>query len=223
MIGAATGAFLGHGLKPATPAPPSSAVADILTAHGDREPAPMTPGLSALVTMVGLMLALAGVGCGGWAYIQTVKQHDTLPVWPWSDRQMQRVREWRPFKRDVRSTSGTATIALTGSAIGSGEAFGAVTVVRGNETVEERIERLELRFEQAEKRAVEDRVRADQADARISQQLADQGHRLDEADEQPRQLAKSVAVSTARLQLAGLILVGLGTAVMALPTLFAAI
>ena len=110
----------------------------------------MSPGLSALVTMVGLVLALAGVGCGVWAYIQAVKQHDTLPVWPWADRQVQRVRELHPSKRDMRPTSGTATIALAGSAIGSGEAF-AVTAVRGNETMEERIERLELRFEQAEK------------------------------------------------------------------------
>lgn len=183
----------------------------------------MTPGLSALVTGVGLVLALAGVGCGVWAYIQTVKQHDTLPVWPWAGRQIERVREWRAFKRDVRQGFGTAPIALAGSAIGSGEAFGALTVVRGNETVQERMDRLERRLEQAEKRAVEDRALADQAHARISQQLADQGHQLDEADEQLRQLAKSVAVSTARLQLVGLILVGLGTAVMALPTLSAAL
>ena len=166
--------------------------------------------LGGIVHVVGLVL---GVSCGVWAYVQTVKQHDMLPVWPWADRRIQRVREWRPFKRAVRQGFGTATIALAGSAIGSGEAFGALTVVKGNETVKDRIERLERRLEQAEKRAVEDRARADQADASISQQLADQGHRLDEADEQLRQLAKSVAVSTARLQLAGLILVGLGTAV----------
>jgi hypothetical protein len=181
---------------------------------------PNDPGLSALVTAVGLVLAVGGVGCGVWAYIQAVKQHDTLPVWPWANRQIQRVREWRPFKRDARQGSGTATIALAGSAIGRGEACGALTVVKGDETVEERIER---RLQHAEKRAAEDRARADEADARISQQLTDQEHRFDKADEQLRQLTKSVAVSTARLQLVGLILVGLGTAVMALPTLFAAL
>jgi hypothetical protein len=96
----------------------------------------MTPGLSALVTGVGLALAVAGVGCGVWAYIRTVKQHDTLPVRPWADCQIQGVLEWHPFKGNVRPTSVTATIAFAGSALGSGEAFGALTVVRGNETVE---------------------------------------------------------------------------------------
>jgi hypothetical protein len=57
----------------------------------------------------------------------------------------------------------------------------------------------------------------------IRRELAEQGHRLDAADDQLEMLAKSVAVSTARQQLPGLILVGIGTVVMAVPAFAAAL
>jgi len=183
----------------------------------------MTPGLSAIITGLGLVLALVGVRCGICAYVQTVRQHDTLPVWSWADRQIKRVRDWSPIKRDVRQGSGTTTIALGASSIASAEAFDTPTVIRDDETIEERVERLELRLEQAERRAAEERERAEKTDAEISQEIYNQARRLDDADEQLRQLTKSVAVSTARVQLTGLILVGFGTAIMALPTLGAAL
>jgi hypothetical protein len=183
----------------------------------------MTPWLSAFITAVGLAVVLAGVACGIWAYVQTVRQHDTLPVWPWADRQMKRVRDWRPFKRGARQVSGTVTINLGGASMASTGAVGILTVVRADETIEERVERLERRLEQAETRAVEERARAEKASAEISQEIHNQTRRLDDADEQLRQLTKSVAVSTARVQLAGLILVGTGTVIMALPTLGAAL
>lgn len=66
------------------------------------------------------------------------------------------------------------------------------------------------------------KARAEQAERLLGEQLAQQGRRLEDADEQLRALAKSVAVSTARLQLIGLILVGIGTALMAVPTIAAA-
>jgi hypothetical protein len=39
----------------------------------------MSPVAAAVVTGLGLLLALAGVGCGVIAYVDSVRQHDTLP------------------------------------------------------------------------------------------------------------------------------------------------
>ncbi len=183
----------------------------------------MTVGAGALVTFIGLLLALAGVGCGVWAYVDTVRKHDTLPVWPWADRQVRRVRAWQPFRRNIRAGSGTTGVALAGSAVAVVSGTGSLTVIKADESLDERVARLELRLEQAEKQVMEYRTQGERAEARLLETVTDQGQRLDAADEQLHKLTKSVAVSSARLQLIGLILVGLGTMLMAVPTIAAAL
>jgi cysteine synthase len=182
----------------------------------------MSPIAAAIVTGFGLLLALAGVGCGIAAYVASVRQHDTMPVWPWASRMITHARQRLTFKRDVRAGSGTATISLAGSAIGSGEAFGTLSVARSNETVDERIGRLEARVQLVEERAGAEQARAEKAERLLEEQMNRQGRLMEEADEQLRELAKAVAIGSARLQLVGLILVGVGTMLMAVPTIAAA-
>jgi hypothetical protein len=67
-------------------------------------------------------------------------------VWPWADRQIKRVRELLPIKRDVREGSGTGTITLTGRGMGSAVAFGGPSTIRADETVDERLSWLEGRL-----------------------------------------------------------------------------
>lgn len=210
MIGAVAGAFPEH--VPATPKLPDA----------PGVPGLMTPAAAAIVTGFGLLLALAGVGCGVAAYVGSVRQHDTTPVWPWADRQIRRVRELLPIKRDVRTGTGTGTINVTGRGIGSAEAFGVPSVRAADETIDERLARLEGRLHLLEERGAEEQARAKEAERLLGEQLVQQGRQLQDADDQLRALAKSVAVSSARLQLIGLILVGSGTALMALPTIIAA-
>lgn len=182
----------------------------------------MSLTIAALVTGLGLVLALAGVACGVIAYIKTVREHDTLPVWPWADRQLERARKLLRRKPEVRHGGGTVTM-LAGHASGTGTAFGALDVIRSDESLDERIRRLEQRVERAEHQMADETARATKAESQLVDRLAEQGRQLNEADEQLRQLTKAVAVSTARLQLLGLILVGSGTALMALPTIAAAL
>lgn len=135
---------------------------------------------------------------------------------------MRRVRAWRPLRRSRERAEGpiTRTVDLSGSAHAAGSA--SAVLIKAGEAVEVRITRLEARLEQAEQQAAKDRSHAREAERQISERLVVQGMRLNEADGQLRELARSVAVSSARLQIVGLILVGVGTVVMAVPALVVA-
>lgn len=172
------------------------------------------------MTGFGLLLVLVGVGCGIRAYVNTVRQLDTRPVWPWADEQLKRLRESWPF-RQAEQVPGLRKIDLTDHGIGSDEAFGTPTVIRADETVDERVARLERRLQHVEELTDEHRAQAERAAGQLAEQLIEQGRRLDGSDEQIRQLARSAAVGGVRLQLIGLIFVGIGTAIMAVPTLLA--
>jgi hypothetical protein len=183
----------------------------------------VSAGWAGLVTFLGLLLALGGVGCGVWAYIDTVREHDDLPVWPWAHRQWLAVRARNPFRRRRTVEASVNMVAMSGVAAAAGAAFGALTVVSGDETLQQRVDRLMGRLELLASRVVTDRSEVEVSLSRLGERVTEQGGRLTEADEQIRALAKSVAVSSARLQLVGLILVGLGTALMAIPAIVSAL
>lgn len=181
----------------------------------------MTPIAAATWTFLGLLLALGGVACGLRAYVLTVQQHDDLPVWPWAHRQVDRLRALNPWRKRERpvaaNLSSVAGVIATASA-GSG----TLTVGRPDETLEERVERLQMRIEQVAGWMIAEAGRATEAETKLSQRIEDQHAQLSTMDDQLRELATSVAVDTARLQICGLMLVGIGTALMAIPTIIAA-
>lgn len=107
------------------------------------------------------------------------------------------------------SATGTAVITATVS----GPAIPADT------PAEEKIRLLVRRVELVEAQATADRTRHNEQIGQLRSDLSAQGAQLRQADEALRLMAKDIAAGTARLQIVGLILVGLGTAVMALPTL----
>src|SRR5688572_17424573 len=119
-----------------------------------------------------------------------------MPVWPWADRQIKRIRELLPIKRVVRKGSGAATIALADTAMGSAEAFGVPSIVRSDETLDERFTRLEARMQLLEEQVANEQARAEKAERLLEERVAQQGRRLDDADDQLRALTKSVAVSS---------------------------
>ncbi|MDN5750125.1 MAG: hypothetical protein L0H64_16705 [Pseudonocardia sp.] len=132
----------------------------------------MSPLHAAVVTGIGLLLALAGVGCGVAAYIGSVRQYDTLPEWPWASTTIKLLRARLTFKRDVRTGSGTGTIVLAGSAIGSAEASGVGSVIKSDESVDERMARLEARLQLLEERGGAEQARAEKAERLLEEQLA---------------------------------------------------
>jgi hypothetical protein len=85
--------------------------------------------------------------------------------------------------------------------------------------VEEQVRLLVRRVRNIENQAASDRARfskgLDETAARVDSHAA----QLRAADEGIRDLARSIAVSTVKLQLGGLFLVGGGTVLMAVPTL----
>jgi hypothetical protein len=75
------------------------------------------------------------------------------------------------------------------------------------------------RVELVEAQATADRTRHNEEIGQLRSDLSVQGPQLRQADEALRLMAKDIAAGTARLQIIGLILVGLGTVIMALSTL----
>jgi hypothetical protein len=111
--------------------------------------------------------------------------------------------------------SGAVSAAVAGS---------ATVVVSGPEIdtdlpVEERVRLLIHRVKNIENQASSDRSRFAKGLNQVKTRVDDQAAQLRTADGDLRELARSIAVSTVKLQLWGLILVGGGTVLMAVPTL----
>lgn len=175
-------------------------------------------------TVVGLAITVAGIVCAVVAYVQTLHEHDPgRPFWPWWTRKRRAVigfvvRAWRwLWNRPANQ------VVMAGAAFGGTAAMGTVTVVAtGPEVppelrVEEQVRLLVARVEAAERQAEADRNRANEAVQAVRSDVAAQGQRLDEADRRIDAKATSIAIGTARLQILGLVLVGFGTVLMAVP------
>jgi hypothetical protein len=85
--------------------------------------------------------------------------------------------------------------------------------------VEEQVRLLIYRVKNIENQASSDRSRFTKGLDQVKTRVDDQAAQLRAADGDIRDLARSIAVSTVKLQLWGLVLVGSGTVLMAAPTL----
>ena len=99
--------------------------------------------------------------------------------------------------------------------------MGTPTVLQFEDNVEGRLAFLQSQIESLRTSADEHLRRAQEAEDRLAQQIRAQGSRLDTADAQIEGMAREVAVGTSGLQLQGLLFVGLGTILMAIPGVFA--
>jgi hypothetical protein len=176
--------------------------------------------LALLTTLIGLLAVLAGIGCGVTAYSRTHAEHADVPLWPALYRAGQAIR--RVWVRYVLRRPGV-TVSVSGAA-SAAVVSSATVVVSGPEIdtdlpVEEQVRFLIHHVKNIENQVSSDRSRfakgLDQVKARVDDQTA----QLRAADGDIRELARSIAVSTVKLQLWGLILVGGGTVLMAVPTL----
>lgn len=142
------------------------------------------------------------------------------PLWPVLHRAGQAARRaWLRYVRGQRTVTGklSATAATASSAFG-------VLVVSGPEIdtdlpIEEQMRLLVHRVSSIENQASSDRKRFAKDIEAVTARVDGHAAELRAADEGIRDLARSVAVSTVKLQLWGLLLVGAGTALMAAPTL----
>jgi hypothetical protein len=119
--------------------------------------------------------------------------------------------------KQVVEVSGIASMSTMGTAVITATVSGPA--IPADALVEEKIRLLIRRVELVEAHATADRTRHNEEIGQLRSDLSTQGSQLRQADEVLRLMAKDIAAGTARLQIVGLILVGLGTAIMALPTL----
>lgn len=176
--------------------------------------------LALLTTLLGLLAVLAGIGCGATAYSRTYAEHADVPLWPAMYRAGQAIR--RVWVRYVLRRPGV-TVSVNGAA-SAAVTSSATVVASGPEIdtdlpVEEQVRFLIHRVKNIENQASSDRSRFARGLDQVKTRVDDQTAQLRAADGDIRELARSIAVSTVKLQLWGLILVGGGTVLMAVPTL----
>lgn len=176
--------------------------------------------LALLTTIVGLLTVLAGIGCAWTAYSRTHAEHADGPLWPLLHNVGQAARRlWRRYALRRRAVpisasasvamamAGTATISVSGPEIDTDLPF------------EEQMRLLVRRVRNIENEARSDRARFAKGLGEVTGRVDSHAAQLRAADEGIRGLARSIAVSTVKLQLWGLLLVGGGTVLMAVPTL----
>jgi hypothetical protein len=176
--------------------------------------------LAFLTMLIGLLAVLAGIGCAATAYSRTHAEHADVPLWPTLHRTDQAIRRlWVRYV--LRHPGVTINRTLTES---TAVADSVTAVVSGLEidtdlSVEEQVRLLIHRVRNIENQASSDRSHFAKGLDRVKARVDDQAAQLRAADGDIRELARSIAVSTVKLQLWGLILVGGGTVLMAVPTL----
>jgi hypothetical protein len=181
-------------------------------------PARMRAVATVIFTLIGLAVTLAGVGCGIWALVLTWTEHGSGALWPLAGRvgRWLRTAPQRLFGRP-------AAVPVSGGDQGSFEEDGHVDKqwepLPADAPMDAVIGRLVERLDQLESDSSRDRARYKAGLERARAESAELGTQLGQARHDLEALTRSVAVSTARLQIIGLILVGIGTTVMALPTL----
>jgi hypothetical protein len=178
--------------------------------------------LALLTTLVGLLAVLAGIGCGAMAYSRTYAEHAAVPLWPELHRARQAIRRlWVRVRSVFRRPGVTVSVNATASAA---LADSVTVVVSGPEIdidlpVEKQVRLIIHRMNIIENQALIDRSRFAEGLDQLKARVDDQTAQLRAADGDIRELARSIAVSTVKLQIWGLILVGGGTVLMAVPRL----
>jgi hypothetical protein len=177
------------------------------------------------LTLLGLAITLAGIFCGVVAFLATLKAHDPDPLLRWWPRGVEYVRRVAvKISGWFGATTPTRYIYVT-EGIQANDEFGVAAVLRSGLPVppdlplEEQIRLLVERIEDVEEAAKIDREhRAEELHA-LRVDLTGRADRLQESDNRILHDARDMVLGTIRLQVLGLGLVGVGTALMALPVL----
>ncbi|SCL16370.1 hypothetical protein GA0070624_1000 [Micromonospora rhizosphaerae] len=171
------------------------------------------------LTLLGLALTLAGTGCACVALWRDHTQYGDGPLWPLLARAWQwlRVQSFRlmPWRRR-NATLQAQSIGVSVS-VGTAWATFVGPEIPEDAPLEKQVMLLVQRVNNIEKAARDDRGRHNQDVKAVHDEINKLGERLDQADRDVERLAKDAVVGTARLQLSGLLLVGMGTVLMAIP------
>lgn len=171
----------------------------------------------------GLLVTLLGIACGGVALRRTWTEHGTGSLLPDARAAGQRAVNLAgrvlPRLRRRQVASSDALLVLASELSATGTATVRVSPREGA-TADELIAHLFRRVERLENVSDEDRAAANAVSEDLRKELTAVAERVSDESLRLETLTKSVAVGTVRLQLVGLILVGIGTALMSIPSLF---
>lgn len=109
----------------------------------------------------------------------------------------------------------TITVAVAGTATGSGSAHASLGKL--DASVEDRLDHLQKQLDQMIATVDGHLRRAREAEARLATQMGEQTARLEAADARLQEMTTEIAVGSSALQLRGLVAVGFGTVLMAVP------
>ncbi len=174
------------------------------------------------MVVLGLLVTLVGIFCGALALRRTWTEHAPgEPLVPVTESlralRDQSGRLIPPLRGEPVLKTGTDVLAA-----GTVETSGVLTakmLPQGSATTEELVDHLLRRVDRIQTVADEDRAATRTEATALRADLAAVTVRLDAETHQREVLTRSLALGTIRLQLFGLILVGVGTALMAVPSL----
>lgn len=167
--------------------------------------------LPTILTVIGTILSLLGTGCAVVAYRSTWQEHGDGPLLPrvanWMARMQNRIRRFIGKPR-------TRTIAV-GGAISVEAALSARAVVTGptipgDAGLDRRVELLILRVENMERQAAEDRSHQARELAAVRDGIDKVSMEATQAAAAVEEKAKAMVLDSVRIQLLGLVLVGVG-------------
>jgi len=182
-------------------------------------PERLTCMLKIALTALGLLLSVIGICLAGGAYVSTNREHGSGPVWPVLNRLLTGARHL--VRRALRRNR-DVTIHATGAAGATVAVLqGEGVVSRGpappDLSVEEQLRWIERRIELVEMEAIRERSRRSSDVHALRTAIGDTERQIREVENASRELAKSVAVGTIRLQITSLLFVGAGTVALAIP------
>ncbi|MGW7537548.1 hypothetical protein [Amycolatopsis sp. NPDC054798] len=173
-----------------------------------------------VLTALGLVLSVVGICLAAVAYASTNREHGTEPIWPALNRSLtiirSLVRRLLRRNRDVTLHDAVGAIRVSG-----GIAQGEGTVTGGNAPaslpLDEQLRWVERRIERVEMAAAQEVSRRSSAVHALHTAIGETERKIRQVEHASRELARSVAVGTVRLQIASLLFVGGGTVALAIP------
>lgn len=177
-----------------------------------------------LLTVIGLISTLAGILLAVCAYARTWRDfkqvpmfHEVVDMMRQVRRLVQRIQFWKKPKAVTAHVS--ANLSCLRAHL-KGRVIMPPPTVPEDASVEDAIMLLAVGIDHLAANAIGDRDENRESVRQLETKLMEVTEKLRDADTQHRETAVTLATSTVRLQVLGLGLVGIGSVLLSLPTLF---
>jgi hypothetical protein len=165
--------------------------------------------------IIGLVLNIAGVSLAGWALRQDYRKHARKPLMPWAA-----AREWFMVKVLRQTRSVTANVgSLKGTIAVVSSATGMVTP-GADAPMDSQIAYLRDQVMTLHTMIGEQGRKISAEIAKVDRAVGEARQDAQEAITSVEEMARDIATGTVKIQLFGLLLIGMGSIIAALPVVF---